>query len=184
MSLDNETFKQMQYLSQLENATNFECEHCGYCCMNCEPIIIDQMDIIHIAEFLKKPVKVIKRKYIKQHPENPDGFAFKKTKPCHFYNMDSKMCMIYPVRPLICKAYPILTTEDFGLNIECNASVKVIERQRLQIIELNRILAMPEVIAFKKQVQENPALKQEILEYMENQKRIMEKKASEKLKQT
>jgi Fe-S-cluster containining protein len=179
--MDDTAIKNFEDIVQLTAFESFECEHCGYCCRKCEPIVIEVSDIIRIASFLKKPLKVIKRKYIKQHPTYSDKLALKKTNPCHFYDFNSKSCKIYQVRPRICREYPILTTEDFSLAIECNASVKLIENTRLFINEMNRITSLPDFERLRAKIQENPELMKQAKEMLKQEHIMALDKAKKKL---
>lgn len=94
----------------------FKCHKCGWCCTNCDPIILTAADIVAISNYLKKPLHVISRKYTHIHKTTHTP-SIKKTKPCGFYDINTKTCKIYPARPLICRSWPFLSGDE-GVNDE------------------------------------------------------------------
>jgi Fe-S-cluster containining protein len=89
---------------------HFECLGCGKCCSGPEQgyIWVTRPEIKIIADFLKLPLREIRRKFLKRI-----GFRFSiiehpATKDCIFLkNINGrKVCEIYPVRPSQCRNWP------------------------------------------------------------------------------
>lgn len=82
----------------------FRCHRCGTCCTTGDPIKLKGGDVAKIAWHLKMPLHRAKKKLVV--PLGND-YAFKKTRPCRFYDEKSG-CKIYAVRPWSCRIFPFL----------------------------------------------------------------------------
>lgn len=113
----------------------FKCQKCGLCCQDVGVILLHEIEIEKIADFLGMDYKNFIKKYTKKMIEkmiDPRGKKNEKkikvvikTDPCIFYNRETG-CTIHSVKPKACKAFPFLTgfgpellDKDIFLNVNC-----------------------------------------------------------------
>ncbi|HWQ19639.1 MAG TPA: YkgJ family cysteine cluster protein [Methanotrichaceae archaeon] len=106
----------------------FKCHRCGTCCTTGDPIRLRKEDAKALARHLKIPVDKAVKKYTIPDPKNTGALAFKKTRPCRFYDPTLGGCKIYPVRPWSCQIFPFLgiygPDEAVKVNESCPGSVE------------------------------------------------------------
>lgn len=86
----------------------FLCHRCGTCCTTGDPIKLRPQDAARIAKHLKLPLNKFQRKYTRSYSDDGEVLAFKKVRPCRFYDPLSSGCKIYDVRPWSCRIFPFL----------------------------------------------------------------------------
>jgi Fe-S-cluster containining protein len=110
------------------------------CCNEPEVISITMLDLWHLAErFHSKPMRMAK-KYCKRHPTVKTAWAFKKVKPCAFYDAERRGCRIYNNRPEICRAYPFISQlwDEGQIKIYpgCKGCQEMIEEFNLKVVDV------------------------------------------------
>ena len=92
---------------------SFTCKKCGVCCIDSDPIVVYEADVIDLMKFFKLPKSKIIKKYLLPHGESmgKSVYKFKHTTPCKFLDSATRKCKIYEARPIACKIYPFLSSE-------------------------------------------------------------------------
>jgi uncharacterized protein len=101
---------------RIQAQLNFQCQRCGICCMQADPIDLYPKDIRRLASYLNISVETVVQEYTIPHPSEPDLRAFKASSPCAFYDPARKECKIYQARPMVCRCSPFLSPEQIGLS--------------------------------------------------------------------
>jgi len=94
------------------------CEKCGECCRNCDPILFTDRDVQRLKKFMGKEVLA----FFKRHGK---GYTPIKTRPCIFFDEQTKRCTIYEIRPDVCRLFPLKTDSKFGLILQITPYCKV-----------------------------------------------------------
>jgi uncharacterized protein len=88
----------------------FQCAQCGNCCAgpNEGYIWATAEELAAIAEFLKMPVKDLRRRYVERVGSRTTIVEDLQTKDCIFLQTleGERRCVIYPVRPTQCRTWP------------------------------------------------------------------------------
>ncbi len=109
---------------------DFNCQRCGICCQQADPIDLYPKDIRRLASHFGISEEEAIAEYTKPHPGEPDILAFKASLPCRFYDAARKGCKIYAARPMVCRCSPFLSPGQIGLEgleiyEDCPASLKI-----------------------------------------------------------
>lgn len=85
---------------------HFSCTQCGKCCTGAPGIVfVSEDEISSMAEFLKIPRDLFKRKYLRKR-ENRYALVEKKSKNFDCIFLEGKQCSVYSVRPVQCRTFP------------------------------------------------------------------------------
>jgi len=114
----------------------FRCHRCGTCCTTADPIKLRGKDVAKIARHLKMSLQRAKRKLVVRLG---DDYAFKRARPCRFYDARSG-CKIYAVRPWSCRIFPLLgiygSPERVVVHPTCPGSVEAARKLHSALEEL------------------------------------------------
>jgi Fe-S-cluster containining protein len=118
---------------RIQAQLDFQCQRCGICCQEADPIDIYPKDIRRLASHFNISVEETLKEYTIPHPTEPDLLAFKTSMPCRFYDDALKGCRIYQARPMVCRCSPFLSPGQIGLQgveiyEDCPASQEMLER--------------------------------------------------------
>lgn len=85
---------------------SFECTGCGKCCTGSPGYVwVNDQDIENMAEYLKIPKDLFRRKYLRQKNVRYSLIEIKSEEYNCVFLKDNK-CSIYPVRPMQCRTFP------------------------------------------------------------------------------
>lgn len=98
-----------------KNGLRFKCTECGGCCTGAPgEVVVDEEEIHNIASFLKLPIDLFMRRFLRRKENRYLLTEKKKTYDCIF--LKDKKCVIYKERPKQCRTYPwwkeVLTSEE------------------------------------------------------------------------
>ena len=92
----------------------FECAQCGNCCAGPGEgyIWVTAQEIAAIGEFLKMPVRDLRRRYLRREGSRVTIVEEPVTKDCIFLQTvgGERRCSIYPARPTQCRTWPFWST--------------------------------------------------------------------------
>ena len=77
------------------------CQRCGKCCVECDPIALDEDDIVALEHIRPNVHQHLKAVMFNDGP----SLAIRHSKPCEF--LKNRLCTIYGVRPKVCREFPI-----------------------------------------------------------------------------
>jgi Fe-S-cluster containining protein len=99
---------------RIQAQLNFQCQRCGTCCMQADPIDLYPKDIRRLASYLNISIETVIQEYTIPHPNEPDLKALKGSSPCIFYDQNRRECKIYLARPMVCRCCPFLSPDQIG----------------------------------------------------------------------
>lgn len=94
---------------------DFQCERCGICCKEADPIDLYPKDIRRLASYFNMSEAEAIKEFTIPHPNEPDLLAFKESAPCRFFDESRSLCRIYQARPMVCRCSPFLSPGQIGL---------------------------------------------------------------------
>ncbi len=152
MAVDRATFGFSIFdIAMAMRFSNVFCDKCGECCRVCDPIIINNQDIMNIASFLGISYQTAIAKYTKRLK---DGRLSLRTSPCIF--LEANRCRIYDARPSVCRQFPMTPVNDLVLYYEYCSFTKNLIVDKAKAFLLRSLMEKhnPELKAFGEYVKQ------------------------------